>query len=305
LSIILYANKLYKFNILTLITLSLPMTIFQLGSTSPDSLIFSLSILLGAFLARIVYSDIEFKRIDFFKILVILFVLVTTKFSLYPLLLIPFFISKMRKIKYGFLLSFFFVILSLCWIFISLKLISSGEGVHFQDSNTLGKIFHYLTNLNRLIYLYKETIFDSASFKGILTSFIGVLGWLDTFFDKYVYCIFFVFISIPCLYFLCYSFIEKPLVIIFSCFLAISIFLLTYFILLVTWNPIDTNIITGVQGRYFIPILLIFSFIIGGNNFNNSERYKKLESFIPILVLLFSVAEMVNLLINRYYLALV
>lgn len=120
-------------------------------------------------------------------------------------------------------------------------------------------------------------------------SFLGILGWLDTVMPPPFLCLFAVILLFTVLTELCHTKGIRPSARLLSLFAFIAFYVGTVYIMYVEWNPameIPTggDIAYGVQGRYFIPIIL-FVFLAGANNL--LERFsckEKLEDLRDKLV---------------------
>lgn len=93
--------------------------------------------------------------------------------------------------------------------------------------------------------------------KSYFYSFIGVLGWLDTWLPRWIYMTYFPVIAATAL-------LEQPYKNRVFCLwekaTLAAVCLLSFFLICVsqymTWTKAGALIIEGIQGRYFIPLLL-------------------------------------------------
>nr|AGO88200.1 membrane protein-like protein [Aggregatibacter actinomycetemcomitans] len=298
-AILYFASVQYRLSIPVLLILSLPMTMFQMGSTNPDSIIFSLSVFIGSLLARGLDSNYNFTHKDFCKLLFSIFLCVTVKFNMLVLLLLPFFISKRREIRHGSMYSIFIIILSILWIVLAMKLTEAQS--HFKEG-ALHNFSYYIFHMDDLFEIFKNTL-NLTYLKSLLRMFLGVLGWVDTKFTINEY-LFFGSTSLLAYIFLFIHNLYKLKYVIVSVLLVGVVFLFTHFILLITYNEIGTTQIVGVQGRYFIPIMLIIfsSFILKkSEKTSNNKTISKYFIIVPFLFLFISSFITINTLVSRYY----
>ncbi|WP_233118586.1 DUF2142 domain-containing protein [Aggregatibacter actinomycetemcomitans] len=298
-AILYFASVQYRLSIPVLLILSLPMTMFQMGSTNPDSIIFSLSVFIGSLLARGLDSNYNFTHKDFCKLLFSIFLCVTVKFNMLVLLLLPFFISKRREIRHGSMYSIFIIILSILWIVLAMKLTEAQS--HFKEG-ALHNFSYYIFHMDDLFEIFKNTL-NFTYLKSLLRMFLGVLGWVDTKFTINEY-LFFGSTSLLAYIFLFIHNLYKLKYVIVSVLLVGVVFLFTHFILLITYNEIGTTQIVGVQGRYFIPIMLIIfsSFILKkSEKTSNNKTISKYFIIVPFLFLFISSFITINTLVSRYY----
>ncbi|PCD80442.1 DUF2142 domain-containing protein [Acetobacter orleanensis] len=100
------------------------------------------------------------------------------------------------------------------------------------------------------------------NWQGFITQIIGVLGWLDTPFTLMTYIISYTFLiitfSTSFLYFCRFKIREEYFLRLTGFLLITTISLFCIFAALyATWTPVGKDIVEGVQGRYFLPILML------------------------------------------------
>lgn len=298
--ILYYASVKYRISSIALFVLSLPMVMFQLGSTNPDGIIFALSVLIGAISAKGLDITSNFTNKDFYLLLLLIFICVTVKFNMLPLFILPFFITYRRNVKSGMIYSAVTVLLALIWTMLVMKLTASPEQAHFKG-NAVDNIFYYIANLDKLLHIFKNTFFNKEYLISISEMFVGVLGWLDTKFELYQYQFFYsVFLFSFILFIL--NLKNKWREILLGVVLIILILVFTHFILLVTWNNLGVTQVSGVQGRYFIPIfLIVFSFFPNIEGINSNIKLERGVNFLSFIFLLISSFMTIDILIDRYY----
>lgn len=259
------ANKTFPITPLGYFFLSLPMAIFQISSTSTDGILFSLSMLCGALLYKGIYKGSDFNIKDLFILCGVFFILSTNKMNILPIFILLVLACNMSKIRCGYRFSFITLMLIFSWILFSY--------IHFSgDFNQGGvtvsdKIKFYLENPTQFLIIFYNTFTSIESIEEYIKQFIGVLGWLDTplNYNKYI----FITIIGMLIFFSGLKKISSFKIFCINLFAFFSVVFITFLLLLLTWTPLTENIIHGIQGRYFIPLVIIFSYFISrDNNFN-------------------------------------
>lgn len=118
--------------------------------------------------------------------------------------------------------------------------------------------------------------FVLSSFRQLLQEAIGVLGWLDTFFSPTFYYIAETCLTV-CFLTMFYSVVRKPQkknIIYAACVLFLLFASGTGIILAlyVNWTPVAATHIDGVQGRYFLPLMLFLPIIVPLLAHQNSDK---------------------------------
>ncbi len=134
--------------------------------------------------------------------------------------------------------------------------------------------------------------------------YIGVLGWLDLFLpDLYYKITIFVFLLI---FFSSIYFSRQQWKLRLACILfAILSFLAVMAAQYITWMPLESPILGGIQSRYFIPVILCVALGFSGFRIETAIFTIRLPLyFLLILFPLISLFVMVHQFIIRYYLPL-
>ncbi|QPB43162.1 DUF2142 domain-containing protein [Rodentibacter haemolyticus] len=292
--LLLFANRIYSIPFLGLVFLSMPMSLFQLSSINPDAMSFCIAAIIGAVTIKLNQLTIPDKRL-FLALNISLFLLLTVKVNLLPLMLISFYIAyKYKNIRY-FYVSLATFVLVISWSIFSFKFYVSTDGHFSYGGDSLSKVIFYFNNPNELLLIFYKTLSNVDFMFNYCKQFIGVLGWLDTQLNMKGYYIILMFIAL----FIVINFNKNILII--SLLFSI-VFLFTLLILLITWTNIGQDYIVGVQGRYFIPLCVVLSFIYDKSKssyiVNNISYIQKYMLFIFLMVSCFFT---VTALLDRYY----
>ena len=294
---LIHCGKKFLFSILVL-----PMTLCLFGVISPDGLIISTA----AFVVSI-FSNLEKNKEFILKALpfcgILISFIITTKIAYIPFLFVlitPLFYSREKRTLITVVIT---ILLSMAiivtWLFIGVKNIAvpltPGYPVSAKE-----QLIYILTNPLFNIELLVSTFITFWKF--YLASFVGILGWLDTPLQPFavyaIYALYIVFSLVSDKRENSHDFLNlsiKYLVFI----IIISTFLCIMYSLYLAWSPIKNSIILGVQGRYFIPLALLFSLVLPlyrrkNNNLTRLDLCFYVFPFITIFVLIIT-------LYYRYY----
>ncbi len=270
----------------TLFTVALlPMSIMLSSSCSYDGLIIGSSGLLFAHIMSLIYNPKELFNYKYMLLFILTgFMLFFIKYIYILLLLLLFFVPdnkfKCKKDKYIKICSIFGIIMLMYLMFNIPNYINSVAG----GSNE--QIKFIISNP----FKYTKILFNSMYMKfGIQLSWIlGGFGNLDTHFPGFIYFAMFIYVVI--LFLFDSSSKNGKCNYIFK----ISVFLIVFLIicgiytaLYIVWSPIGNDIIEGVQGRYFIPILVFIPLITFGNKI--SQKFKGINQIICDNYFMFSI----------------
>ncbi|QOT09874.1 DUF2142 domain-containing protein [Paenibacillus sp. JNUCC32] len=289
----------------------MPMSVGLATSLSYDSMVIGLCFLTFSLIMYYRYNkDHTFfgkKEIIIFSLISIL--LIELKQVYFPLLLLIFIIPT---IKFGTLkkkitsVSIIFtsgLLGHIFWLLVSKSTTAAPGGEAYIKEQLIFIInnpFKYVEVLIRTISQLKFYYLDS---------FIGNLGWLDTNFPP-------IFILIYILLLLLFSFVDTNNQVVitwkmkFYCLsLFILIFLLVETSLYLIWTSIPKiggigfEIVSGVQGRYFIPFSILGFILLYSNQFVNEwkKRARDMLDVVTLPIAYFTTTFMLFILIFRYW----
>ncbi len=295
-AIIFYANSVYRIPTLALGVMVMPMMIFQFSAATIDGVTTALSVLMMCYFTKTVLHK-ETSNKDLIIISAIAFVLVSSRANLIPILLLPIVAAFYSQCKWRMVPPFLAAFISLAWIAVTISMTKDG-GVHHPGMTHSQVIAHYIVNPTEIFRVIYNTISNYRLSSFYYKSFIGTLGWLDIWMPHYLYLMY--FIAIIALIAIGFSVNEIKR----NSTLAVSIIitsagsvLLIFCALLVQYSPFPTNVIIGIQGRYFIIPAIIFAFLLINDNMK-----KLVTSYVIVIILsLLSLSAMIPAIINRYY----
>lgn len=285
-----FTIKLIPFGKLLVYLISLlPLSIEAFSTMSPDGITISLSMLLIAYILNIIFKpERVVQKKDIAIISVISVIIALCKIVYVPLvaaiLLIP--TSKFKSKKSKVLTSVFVIGISLAVNLIWFKISTNYLAIVSEGSST-DKIINVLTSpidyFRMLLYTinyngstYMERLFGSVLAMGEFVKLYFIV--------PFVFSMFFLFEGAT----------NKELKNKFSKFQNIVIFLIALVVvglvftsLYVQFTDESSMTISGVQGRYFIPILLLVGLLLGNLKiYNNYDEKNKMKLYgITALVL--------------------
>lgn len=275
-----------------------PMSLFQAASLSADALTNSMSLLIISLTLFYIFND-EKQKIIRSDIFVILFLSVIIALSKQIYIFIPFLFALIplkkfnNKIEYYSILTILVALILLTNIIWSIA-IKGLIVVRISGVSPVDQLFYIIYNPINYIIILINTINTFAVF--YIKSYIGVLGWLDTFLPDYIY------ISYVFMLFLVsiidknenmrINLWQKSTIGIIFCLQIILILTVLY----LYWNKVGLGFINGLQGRNLIPLAPLFFLLFYNSKDFLSETNKK-YFFIFITIYSFLV-----ILISTYYL---
>ncbi|WP_386077637.1 DUF2142 domain-containing protein [Vreelandella sp. F11] len=300
--LILYtAFRLYPPNPLVLALIVIPMTLFQISSASLDGISAALAVFsISAFLRIANDKDSSSKWVQYALALTII-VLGSSRIHTLPLLILlaaTFYYTKnMRSL----LLFFSGTLFVFAWTFFALKT-TVDLRVPIGES-TSNIITHYLFHPTQFFSVVWQTLSNEGLQEFYYKSFFGILGWLDASFQNRYYHYYLVIVVIVALLTVSFHRISdewSQRLLLLAVFLISVLFI--FFALLVTWTPHPAQLISGVQGRYFLIPTIVLAYSVGGNRGLNGDNRRRIATLIVFFLFIFSLLATVDLLIKRYYL---
>lgn len=290
---IFYASVMYtsiktvpKYKRTMFVLALMPMSVFQGISLSYDAVLIPSCFLLFATVMKLRYSDQEYviTKADIVAILVSAVFLAGVK-TVYALLLLALFtIPQSRfgiKKRYWTLVGITAAVAAAVYVVPALANRFATAGVMLVDDASVQQKQYLLTHLDQIQHILLNTFHQSRNFH--ITGFFGILGELDTNFPVPVVILFYVIL----LYVVILdSLVAGTLGGIYkgTAFLAVvSIALAMYYAMYVSWTSqpgiggIGVDYVTGVQGRYFIPLALFVCSLLGNRLLSKNRVVQKLN----------------------------
>lgn len=296
---LLYAALVtFEMPLMVLGILALPMALFQLASASLDSVTFGLASLTGALFMRGADRNASFTATMHTALAICVLMLATSRINLFPLTSLTCVLFFYRKSKSYLASGAIVIALSLAWVLYTLM---SVRGVPPRGVSTQEIIQYYVTGPGSFIKLLFATLTNTETLKGYWSMFVGVLGWLDVALGSEVYIGFAVLLSALAL--VCIGSRRRAVVQSGGppfAFLVVSCTVLMFFLFLVTYNSHPASSIDGIEGRYFITLMILIAYAIFGSPFRLPEL--RIGLVLLALMSVLSIIGMVPRLLARYWL---
>jgi len=304
-----YALKIIPvFKLVVFALLLMPMSLFQAASLSYDATLFCFSFLFFALFIKCLYEN-SIDNFSFIGLIISMLVLNTCKsgyfFITFIIFLFAYSISNNTKKK---LCLIIFAVILPIFLFLVTRLLMdvNSESVTskiLSDENAIKQIEFILKNPIQYSIILIKTL---ATRHFYIDGVIGKLGWLDIKLPLLAYVYYSVFLLLLSQIDLKGFIFDIKIKIFCAC---LFIFMIVYVStsMYVGWTACVLKLvgyerIKGIQGRYFIPFLMLFFIFIGNNNqllisrFNN----KYLKPFIYASVFNIGVV-MIYSIFKRYY----
>lgn len=300
-ALLYWALTLYSFSALTLGLFILPMSLFQMGSASLDGIAHAICLVVLALYLKTNQTKSSPSKWIGLILCVLIALLTTSRIHLIPLLLLPFLAYRNTQQKlylWGGVTALTFTVTWIIMTMLSvadLRVVSTLKGA--------GLIAYYVMHPLELFQVFFNTFTSISTLKSYATAFIGVLGWLDTSFPKFIYIVFGALLGLLTLS--CISWCPrtiKPSVQATFVICAVGSIAIIFLSLLVQWTPHPATIILGVQGRYFFGPALLLS-IAFTSPISIEKPVRQRLSFVFLIALAScSLVFTSSLLLQRYYL---
>lgn len=275
----------------------IPMVIFLGSVISYDSLLISLTTLALSIILKITYDD-KLKKVpnNYIITLILIGVVLLNVKGLYFLLYILLFlipvkkvgnIKKMTRIALIIILSILAITLVIKIPFLLLPKIKTDVN---YASKQLNFVIH---NPIKYIGILIDNIINQRFFQ--LSSIVGVFGLIDTYNPFVIICFTYIWLIMVSISDGVCDKIKingkfKILLIIYILFIIISVYSAMY----INWTPainghkIGEADISGVQGRYFLPILLPILLLFSNKKIKRYSFIEKIRNniFMPCIVIL-------------------
>ena len=289
-----FAIKLMPFKKICILVVSfMPMMLQEAASLSADALTIGMSFFLISYVLHIKYGKEKVDRKDKIILSISSIVMSLCKIVYLPiclvLFLIPFSKFKSKKDKYMNIISLAIIVvfINLFWLKISSSyLIEFNAGV-----SSIDQVKFILMHPVDYIKIFYQSLYNN------ITLYVyNIIGFSLCYFD----------VNLSYLYIFMYLFM---IIIVFvldntkkidkwdkwmQAFIIVSTVALMFTSLYVQWTPVGASIIDGVQGRYFIPLLLPIMIL---TNFKGIESFKNKDNFITVVSYLIILMNVYSLMI--------
>lgn len=299
-AVFLLATRIFPTNPLIIGLVILPMTVFQLMGAGMDGFSLSLTILAVSIFMRLARDGRPAATSWSYLLILLIFVLATSRIQIASFVLMPFALALICRRWLYFWQALAVTALVLIWLATSISSNQDG-GLQHEGYTHIQIIKHYLQHPLEMLRIMYATVSNPYNIKSYINQFVGVLGWLDTTFRRGFYNVVAVSFALIVVLSVSIKNIKRDwiprlaLVLMFkgACFTI-------YFALLVQWNKFPTDIINGVQGRYFtVPLVALAYALSGDRGFKTKGAQLSIVLLAAIALLTF--AKMPQLLLDRFF----
>lgn len=306
-SLLLYFayKKMPERKLLLMSVIFLPMFMQELISMSPDGFTNTLSVCLLVYVFYLCEKNETIKTRDILILMILCLLLSLCKIVYLPLCFLPLLIPSSRFSSKQTALSVKAGIIILCMVINSFWLKeASGYLVEFNPGvNSKEQIKFILFHPSQYGIVLLRTI--KQNFVVWTDTMIGSqLGWLNIHIPAFIYKTYGVWIVLLILFDRGIKQLRyKQMTVL--CISIFSVFLLVCTSLYVQWTPLQARVISGIQGRYFLPVLLPFLIVLSSAAAYVRQRFRwfacsdvspfvKHESIIYYGIILLSFYTIVN-----------
>lgn len=268
-----------------------PMIIHQSISFSADVVVNASTLLYISYILHLKYMDSDkLNNKNVIALFLLSIFVCASKFIYFPLILLLFLIRKKfknsdRNLKIISIFSLLIAIsLGAIWYMLNMNL--SNSSTEAQADALVSPMQHLLENpLNAIQVLYKTLDLYLSYYLEMFCA--RYLGWLNIHIPTYI--------SYFYLFMLLFSTqLEKNIIKLKERIFLIAIFIIIFIAILlgfyVSATQENINYIIGIQGRYFIPVAILFLISICSNNFIKIQlRDEKLYKIIIILLCIINI----------------
>lgn len=285
----------------------LPISLQQAASMSYDGIINAIFFLYLSYCLFAIYGKEKLKILDIIIIALSGGLIASVKGGVYFLLcFLPLLIIwRNKNITKNEKNSIILIIIMFCSIFIKERLFNTivrltatqGSVVGGSKNQQLYTFGYLLKNPIRLIGLYLNSIHEQADMQ-IRNLFGGNLAWRNVNIDWYIVILFIVIILISTIRNNNDIYISKTDRV-FMGIIAFLTYILIELSMLLSWTPINLNYITGVQGRYFLPFILLILLCIRNSVISIKKNIDHCLFFGVCMLDLITILQVILISLNR------
>jgi len=286
-------------NILLFIVLLFPMTIELFASVSQDAVLISCSFFLVAIIDHAEFGEKpQYQPWQIYAMIILMSVIGMAK-PPYALCSLVFLFLRLNPKLKGALLGIPFLIIA-TWLYIDRINLSVIFAPPFLHINAKLQVLHIFQHPFRFAALFFNVDKNAVLFN--IKSFIGIMGWLDATFSQFYYIMAFSILSMG---FIIYAQFKKDEH--FALRVAFLIAVLASLIAVmsvqyITWTALDSPVLSGMQGRYLIPIFPFLALgLINSTVSNKAHQFKPAVTYLIIIFPLVTAINLLQLLLSRYY----
>ena len=298
--ILFYSFQLYQPSFLVMALLIIPMSLFQFSSASLDGITTAVSIFIVSAFLRLVQDKEQSSNWLFYALLVAWLLVASSRVQQCSLILLvascAYFTRRPRYVLWSIVAA----IAVVAWQILAVK--TSVDGRVNLGASTSQIVSWYLSRPQDFITVMQATLSSIETWRSYLSSFFGMLGWLDAPFvgKEYLYLLAFTSVIGVCSVTLrCLKTEGKARFLLVIC--AAGSILMIYFALLVTWTPHPATVVNGVVGRYFLIPAIMVAYALADVALPLKSAKRLCGLILLICLAFYSVVNTSKLLSTRYY----
>lgn len=298
--ILYFSCQLYMPSFLVMALLIIPMSLFQFSSASLDGITTALSIFIVSAFLRLVQDKEHSSDWLFYALLVAWLLVASSRVQQCSLILLvascAYFTRRPRYILWSIVAA----IAVVAWQVLAVK--TSVDGRVNLGASTSQIVSWYLSRPQDFITVMQATLSSNETWRSYLSSFFGMLGWLDAPFvgKEYLYLLALTSVIGACSVTLRSLKTEGKARLLLA-FCAAASVLMIYFALLVTWTPHPATVVHGVVGRYFLIPAIMVAYALADVALPLKSAKRLCGLILLICLAFYSIVNTSKLLSSRYY----
>jgi uncharacterized membrane protein len=298
LAMLAMAARLLQPPALAIALLALPMTLFQFVAPTLDGVTTCLAVLtLSIFWRRLSGPD-DLSAAHTWAFAACVALLASSRVQLLPLLAMPFYLAWARGYRRDALAGTAAGLLSAIWLAYALTHTVDQRVKRGQATSEL--LTQYAFDPGAYFSIVWQSVSDNNLSRFYAASFIGVLGWLDTWLPVWSYPVLWGSLAACTLASLLrVRWTEAPLARAALACAALACAGLVFFAMLITWTPHPALTIEGVQGRYFIVPAIILAYATGASEAPKGWRWPAWSAVLATAAV--SLYALIPTLLARYH----
>ncbi|WP_313463247.1 DUF2142 domain-containing protein [Pseudomonas nitroreducens] len=280
--------------------LILPMSLFQFMSASIDGVSNALTILAISLFISILEKQQRPSVKDLAFITATLLIICTSRAQLLPLMALSLIIAVNRRSPQALLAFSVSSVLALAWTYFAIT--HNVDNRSPRDLSTAQIASNYIREPLSYWHLLVHTISTEEYYSFYAKSFLGILGHLDTALSEKTYKLLAVFLIASALLSVAWRKQERQIAVSVYLFaLAGLTVMLIFFALAISWTPYPTELIYGVQGRYFTASVMLMAYGLAPKGFQWRSRQGAAAIILLATLFIFSVYKTNESLLIRFY----
>jgi len=268
-----------------------PMFIQQIASASFDSMLHSIIMLFIAYSMYLMYRKKDLNLKDRLIYYILCIGIALCKYVYIPIIFINIFllanknIEKKNAVKLIIVSILISVLVAGAWFVFTSRYPDERQVIIERQVNAKEQVKQIIESPTEFLNTFTNTIKDKGEY--YLYTFVGsLLGWLDIGIPtRYIIAFIVLLLGAPFFENHEYQFNRKEKL--WCIFIGIGIFVLVLVGLYLTWTTVGASIIEGVQGRYFIPIVILLLLTLCMKN--NYVKVKNINVVFMVLVMILNI----------------